>query len=210
MARNALVSPEAVSGTIDSFTALDQSGDRKSMNELARRLGKEQPALLQFAAAIKQEHGDAVGEAAVFYGTLVWAMFDREFDKGLPRLLPENLIEAQTVVTEELGKVEGIADKPIHERVAADVAAKQPHIFAKLQELIAEDVKEAALTPEAATIIFPPTQIVAEAFDAAVSGRRPGAQLGPYVRVEPKVGRNDPCTCGSGKKWKRCHGAATA
>lgn len=22
-----------------------------------------------------------------------------------------------------------------------------------------------------------------------------------------KVGRNDPCTCGSGKKWKRCHGA---
>lgn len=23
----------------------------------------------------------------------------------------------------------------------------------------------------------------------------------------PKVGRNDPCTCGSGKKYKRCHGA---
>jgi preprotein translocase subunit SecA len=26
------------------------------------------------------------------------------------------------------------------------------------------------------------------------------------VRVEPKVGRNDPCPCGSGKKYKRCHG----
>jgi preprotein translocase subunit SecA len=23
-----------------------------------------------------------------------------------------------------------------------------------------------------------------------------------------KVGRNDPCPCGSGKKYKRCHGAA--
>ena len=28
------------------------------------------------------------------------------------------------------------------------------------------------------------------------------------VRVEKKVGRNDPCPCGSGKKYKNCHGAA--
>ncbi|WP_348944884.1 UPF0149 family protein [Chitinibacter sp. FCG-7] len=27
------------------------------------------------------------------------------------------------------------------------------------------------------------------------------------VREEPKVGRNDPCHCGSGKKFKKCHGA---
>jgi preprotein translocase subunit SecA len=27
------------------------------------------------------------------------------------------------------------------------------------------------------------------------------------VRVEPKIGRNDPCPCGSGKKFKACHGA---
>ena len=29
----------------------------------------------------------------------------------------------------------------------------------------------------------------------------------PYVREAPKVGRNDPCPCGSGKKFKKCHGA---
>ena len=28
----------------------------------------------------------------------------------------------------------------------------------------------------------------------------------PMVRDQPKVGRNDPCPCGSGKKYKRCHG----
>jgi preprotein translocase subunit SecA len=27
-------------------------------------------------------------------------------------------------------------------------------------------------------------------------------------REEPKVGRNDPCPCGSGRKYKKCHGAA--
>jgi preprotein translocase subunit SecA len=29
------------------------------------------------------------------------------------------------------------------------------------------------------------------------------------VRVEQKVGRNDPCPCGSGKKYKKCCGAVT-
>jgi uncharacterized protein YecA (UPF0149 family) len=29
-------------------------------------------------------------------------------------------------------------------------------------------------------------------------------------RNEPKVGRNDPCPCGSGKKYKKCHGAVAA
>lgn len=28
----------------------------------------------------------------------------------------------------------------------------------------------------------------------------------PVVRSEPKIGRNDPCPCGSGKKFKNCHG----
>jgi SEC-C motif-containing protein len=29
----------------------------------------------------------------------------------------------------------------------------------------------------------------------------------PVVRETPKVGRNEPCTCGSGKKFKKCCGA---
>ena len=32
----------------------------------------------------------------------------------------------------------------------------------------------------------------------------------PIVREEPKVGRNDPCPCGSGKKYKKCCGAKSA
>lgn len=29
----------------------------------------------------------------------------------------------------------------------------------------------------------------------------------PFVRQAPKIGRNDPCHCGSGKKFKQCHGS---
>jgi hypothetical protein len=31
-------------------------------------------------------------------------------------------------------------------------------------------------------------------------------RLDPIVRTEPKIGRNDPCSCGSGKKYKKCCG----
>jgi preprotein translocase subunit SecA len=31
----------------------------------------------------------------------------------------------------------------------------------------------------------------------------------PFVRQEKKIGRNEPCPCGSGKKYKQCHGKIT-
>ncbi|BDG04401.1 preprotein translocase subunit SecA [Anaeromyxobacter oryzae] len=36
---------------------------------------------------------------------------------------------------------------------------------------------------------------------------KPRAKQETVVRTQPKVGRNDPCPCGSGKKYKKCHGA---
>ena len=41
---------------------------------------------------------------------------------------------------------------------------------------------------------------------AAAAGRRPETVVETVKREEPKVGRNDPCPCGSGKKFKQCHG----
>ena len=37
--------------------------------------------------------------------------------------------------------------------------------------------------------------------------RRLDAAAIPFQRGAPKVGRNDPCPCGSGKKYKKCCGA---
>jgi preprotein translocase subunit SecA len=41
--------------------------------------------------------------------------------------------------------------------------------------------------------------------DAQEPPGEPAAQ--PFTREQPKVGRNEPCPCGSGKKYKHCHGA---
>ena len=52
--------------------------------------------------------------------------------------------------------------------------------------------------PQASRGLARGSDIVSEAAEA-VEKAKP-------VRVGPKVGRNDPCPCGSGKKYKHCHG----
>ena len=52
----------------------------------------------------------------------------------------------------------------------------------------------------------------APATAAALPGQRatqpPAAEpITPFVRTDRKIGRNEPCPCGSGKKYKRCHGS---
>ncbi len=40
----------------------------------------------------------------------------------------------------------------------------------------------------------------------APMGPRPQGPVGPIRNEGPRIGRNDPCPCGSGKKYKNCHG----
>jgi preprotein translocase subunit SecA len=61
-----------------------------------------------------------------------------------------------------------------------------------------------------------PPAITTEARSASVAdaGRAPGAAAPapaaiapPFIRGERKIGRNELCPCGSGRKYKHCHGA---
>jgi preprotein translocase subunit SecA len=45
--------------------------------------------------------------------------------------------------------------------------------------------------------------------DVALAEAATKKKIQPTVRHVPKVGRNDPCPCGSGKKYKHCHGKLT-
>jgi preprotein translocase subunit SecA len=56
--------------------------------------------------------------------------------------------------------------------------------------------------------------MAAAAGSAGLEQGYPEEQLEPLPHVEQRrvdeteqIGRNDPCWCGSGKKFKRCHGA---
>ncbi len=56
-------------------------------------------------------------------------------------------------------------------------------------------------------------QRITESHADAASGdgeAKPRPKQETVVRTQPKIGRNDPCPCGSGKKYKKCHGASEA
>jgi preprotein translocase subunit SecA len=79
-----------------------------------------------------------------------------------------------------------------------------------------EPAAAAAARPAAPIQLNHPGEAVPAFAGAAMAvgaGPRPGRTGGDDARVrtvrrdEPKVGRNDPCPCGSGRKYKNCHGA---
>ena len=82
-------------------------------------------------------------------------------------------------------------------RIPIDEAPARPRPTSRLS-LVHEDAAGMGFAPVAP----PPPQ---ETATNASEGE--GRQKQRPVRVEAKVGRNDPCPCGSGKKYKRCHGA---
>jgi preprotein translocase subunit SecA len=81
----------------------------------------------------------------------------------------------------------------------ADAAAEQ--IEQRAQSLINVVYQH----PEAGSAVLADAGLAGE--DAAVAAAATGtAVMQPIVNALPKVGRNDPCPCGSGKKYKHCHG----
>jgi len=51
-----------------------------------------------------------------------------------------------------------------------------------------------------------PVTDIAKQQQSAVDGSQTDEKIEPIRNTSPRVGRNDPCPCGSGKKFKNCHG----
>jgi preprotein translocase subunit SecA len=84
----------------------------------------------------------------------------------------------------------------------------------KLQPVREEEAPEGADAgaPRRAPAALPARRAPANvnySYGAAASGGQ-DAKVETVQRNQPKVGRNDPCPCGSGKKYKKCHGAEGA
>jgi preprotein translocase subunit SecA len=84
------------------------------------------------------------------------------------------------------------------DRIKADVV----RILLNVQVRSQEDVEAVEEAPAVANVQYHHADYD-EAL-AATGSDDPGHE--PFVRQSKKVGRNDPCPCGSGKKYKHCHG----
>ena len=80
-----------------------------------------------------------------------------------------------------------------------------PDIFTRHQQMRDIPDNYSPFHPDAAAIAVRRAQ---EEARYAQLRREALAQRFPQPRqVPPKIGRNDPCPCGSGQKYKKCHGA---
>jgi preprotein translocase subunit SecA len=73
-------------------------------------------------------------------------------------------------------------------------------------ELIEQQRREAAEREKLAFQHAAASGMGAEAGQDAQPAQQAPAVPQTFTRDQPKVGRNDPCPCGSGKKYKQCHG----
>jgi preprotein translocase subunit SecA len=77
-------------------------------------------------------------------------------------------------------------------------------MFGAMIEMIKEEVATYIMKAHVESNLKREAVAEGQAVDPSTSGEKP---VKKPVRVEEKAGRNDPCPCGSGKKFKHCHGA---
>ncbi len=110
----------------------------------------------------------------------------------------------------------------IHLRGYAQKDPKQEYkreafeLFSDMLESIRVDVIQNLLTVQIRSVedieavetpaVFENVRYQHADYDEALAKDEEGGEHQPFVRIGQKVGRNDPCPCGSGKKYKQCHG----
>jgi preprotein translocase subunit SecA len=97
------------------------------------------------------------------------------------------------------------------DRVRDDVVRVLMTVRIQTQEEIEQAEAEAARAVQMQNVQYQHTNYEEAKSEETQTQRRAVAQEHPGTlrNAAPKVGRNDPCPCGSGKKYKHCHGQLT-
>ncbi|MBI4367982.1 MAG: SEC-C domain-containing protein, partial [Candidatus Omnitrophica bacterium] len=105
------------------------------------------------------------------------------------------------------------------EQLTASIKDEVVEFLFKVQA-VREEKMQTVMNPSQQQFLHPEAGGMTQAQTPMAAPQRraaPGGMMDPggrgeqvpetYRRDQPKVGRNDPCPCGSGKKYKKCHGA---
>jgi len=142
-----------------------------------------------------------VAEIMQMYNDVIEELQDKWFEPLLLRSLSTDAVKAGAEWC--LGFVRGLALWPSlspQEDKILENAMVPVALFISEEGEKARSMMEASDIEEYLLDIGPAMQTLYDEFVR----KAPQLQSRPYVRETPKVGRNDPCPCGSGKKFKRC------
>jgi hypothetical protein len=152
--------------------------------------------------------------ASLFRGKLV-----REWSNAWDVLVSRssNLYPAELLDDIKLAFEDGLIDERYigFDDVERDLAMGKESVLARLAHdphyrLIEDTVDEMgwwACSHEDQTITVADAAVKPNVESAPAQTVTPDLNPPPFRRTTPKIGRNDPCPCGSGRKYKRCCGA---
>jgi preprotein translocase subunit SecA len=91
------------------------------------------------------------------------------------------------------------------ERMWTSIGDRVTDLIFRMEQLdenfVGSTWKETSATHEEA----PPPSSIGQQQQAAIESSQGEKKIEPIRNREERVGRNDPCPCGSGKKFKNCH-----
>ena len=100
-----------------------------------------------------------------------------------------------------------LSNETVEFLVKADVPREQLDDIQTTNKEVAQNNYEKAQIESTSSSTEMPRFSGSEGYEEAMRNSAPQREKQqPIVSTEPKIGRNDPCPCGSGKKYKQCHG----
>ena len=197
------------------LTAKDLEGDAAAKREkiiatgrhfLRRELTElEQFVLIQIFDQSWKDHLYAMDMLKAGIGLQAFAEQDPRiaYKKEGFRYFKEMMMGVRDKVTDLIFRAR-VGGQPAQRRSAYNVTA------ATHETSTAYGVSENLRQDSAVPVLAGPGSGGSEMQQAANQPQGDGAKVKTIVRDTPRVGRNDPCPCGSGKKYKKCHGADAA
>jgi preprotein translocase subunit SecA len=91
-------------------------------------------------------------------------------------------------------------------RILMNVRIQTPEEVAAAEQRIEQESERRMEQARAQHVDFGDAQAEEESGETAVLAESEEAKAQPFKRFGDKIGRNDPCPCGSGRKYKQCHG----
>ena len=222
----------SVRAMVESHVPPDSVEEQWDLPALAQALQGEWGVTMDLEARVAQANEMDAEEVL----TLVTEAVDQRFADKLQHIGEENFSQFERMVLlqvldthwrEHLSALDHLR-QGIHLRGYAQKQPKQEYkreafeLFGRMLDQVRDEVTRILLTvhiaePEQATEAAQAMEAQGQAMqqstaagptDSAAVAAQPQATAGWTMQQEmPRVGRNQPCPCGSGKKYKHCHGA---
>jgi preprotein translocase subunit SecA len=181
--------PEIRDTVLERMKALYDEKEKQLGAEMARHL--ERMVLLQVVDSRWKDHLYAMDSLREGIGLRAYGQRDPlvEYQHEAYSMFMDMISRIKEETLEYLFKIQAVKEEP---RAPVFDASKQRLVHDEKVQFqdIPQDAGDAGAADEA----------------ASYAGQLPEGRVETYHRDAPKVGRNDPCPCGSGKKYKKCCG----